>query len=64
MELTSEEGGMMEETITEASSLDKHARISAGEVTVAQGLKCNRCGLVRPYNRATCLCKPSEGSEE
>ena len=35
---------------------DKYEVIMAGNIMVAQGWKCGKCGLIRAYDRPTCNC--------
>ena len=35
---------------------DKYEVIMAGNIMIAQGWKCSKCGLIRAYDRPTCNC--------
>jgi len=35
---------------------DKYHVIMAGNIMVAQGWKCGKCGLIRAYDSPTCNC--------
>ena len=35
---------------------DHYRVIRAGNITVAQGWECSKCGLIRPSNRSKCSC--------
>jgi len=41
----------------------KYKVIRAGNIMVAQGLKCEHCGLIRSYNTPNCNCKQSLKNE-
>lgn len=36
---------------------DKYEVIMACNIMVAQGWKCDKCKLIRPYNQSTCNCQ-------
>lgn len=35
---------------------DEYKVIRSGNITFAQGYKCDNCGLIRPYDKKECVC--------
>lgn len=35
---------------------DKYKVIRAGNITLAQGIKCGNCNLIRSYDTPKCIC--------
>ena len=41
---------------------DKSKTIRVGNITVASGWECKKCGVIRPYNQVKCNCNKNENN--
>lgn len=52
------------ESTTTSGYTDQPTTIRVNDITVANGLKCRFCGVIRPYSRPNCFCESSKEYRE